>query len=176
MPSPIGHVLAGLTIALSANQRRVWNRAWAKVAVVCAVLAAAPDLDLLFPRGHRTMTHSFFAVGLVFVIALAVTARAGRPHWRVTVACTLAYATHLLTDYFGADYGTPSGLQLFWPWNAAYFRSEWSIFRTTERHDPLSSFAIKVNAAALAQEILVVGPILLLAWWRRRRLGATQRR
>lgn len=171
MPTPIGHVLAGLTVALAADQRRQASIRWPRLAVICAMLAASPDLDLLYPGGHRMLTHSFFAVGLVWLASMGITrARGGRVDWRVTMACTLAYGSHLLIDYFGWDPGTPAGLQLLWPWSGEWFMSDWSLFRSTERHSPFSTFAITMNVLALAQELLLLGPMLLIVWMRRRRL------
>lgn len=170
MPSPIGHLLAGAAISLAADQRHQLSRRWRHVALVGAALAASPDLDLLLPGAHRTITHSFFAVGVVGLGSLAWTYRTGRIAPLLALAWTLSYASHLLTDYFGADYGTPAGLQLFWPWGFEYYKSDWSLFRSTERHDPLSAFAIEMNARALAQELVVIGPMLAFTWLRRRRL------
>jgi membrane-bound metal-dependent hydrolase YbcI (DUF457 family) len=171
MPTPAGHLLAGVTVSLFSDQRRGLSRRWGRIALVCALLAAAPDLDLLYPGGHRMMTHSLFAVGLV-LLAAAASSRglSGRVDWRLTLACTLAYGSHLLTDYLGMDYGSRAGLQLLWPWSGQWFISDWFLFRGTERHNPFSSFAILMNLRALAQEALVIGPLFLLAWFRRRRL------
>ena len=172
MPTPAGHLLAGVAIAFAADQRQELSRRWRRIAVACALLAAAPDLDLLYPGGHRMMTHSLFAVGVVF-LGSAATSRglAGRVDWQMALACTLAYGSHLLTDYLGVDYGPHAGLQLLWPWSGEWFISDWALFRGTERHHPLSSFAIITNLRALAQEALVIGPLFLLAWLRRRRLA-----
>ena len=140
------------------------------------MLAASPDLDLIYPGGHRMLTHSFFAVGLILLAAMAITrARNGRVDWRVSMACTLAYGSHLLIDYFGWDPGTPAGLQLLFPWSAEWFMSDWSLFRSTERYDPFSTFAITMNFLAVAQELLLLGPVLLVVWMRRRRLAQEQR-
>jgi len=170
MPSPIGHLLAGVSVAFVADQRRDLSSRWRYTAMACALLAAAPDLDLLYPGGHRMMTHSLFAVGLVFLVGAAATRLwAGRVDWRLTVACTLAYSSHLLADYYGVDVSPRAGIQLLWPWSSEWFISDWYLFRGTERHNPLSAFAITVNLLALAQELLVIGPVVLLAWLRRRR-------
>lgn len=117
------------------------------------------------------MTHSLSAVVLVLLAAMAVTfRRTGRVNWRISVACAMALATHVLTDYLGADPGKPPGLQLLWPWSQEWFLSDWTIFLATERKYPLSAFAISVNTMALARELLVLGPICVLMLLRRRRL------
>lgn len=166
MPSPIGHVLAGLAVAYATDRR---GAATPRIALACALLAAAPDLDLLVPGTHRRFSHSLFATGLVMLVTWAITrVRAGRADWRVVIACTLATASHLVTDYFAADPATPSGIQLFWPWQA-WLKSNWPLFLPTERFAPFSSFAMAINAQALARELLVLGSLCLLAWLRRRR-------
>lgn len=169
MPSPIGHMLAGLTVALAGDQREQASPRWPDLFVWCALLAAAPDLDLLVPGTHRTFTHSLPATALVMAVVMVWSRRRlGRVDWRLTICCTLAYGSHLLADYFGVDYGTTAGIQLFWPVEEWYI-SGWSMFRGTERHDPLSAFAITRNSLAIAQELLIIGPMLLLVWLRRRR-------
>lgn len=166
MPSPVGHVLAGLSVVCAADRR---GDAAPRLILICAVLAAAPDLDLLVAGEHRTFTHSLLAVGLVLLAAWAITrVGAGRADWGVAVVCALATASHLLTDYFSADPGTPSGLQLLWPWRE-WFKSDWALFLATERFAPFSPFAMAMNARALARELLLLGPICLLAWGLRRR-------
>lgn len=166
MPSPAGHVLAGLSVAYAADQRGV---ATPRFILACALLAAAPDLDLLVPGGHRTFTHSLLAVGLVLLAALAITrVRSSRVDWRSTIAWTLASASHQLTDYFSVDPGSPAGLQLLWP-RPGWFMSDWPLFLATERFAPFSAFAMAINAKALARELLLLGPVLLVLWLRRRR-------
>ena len=166
MPSPVGHVLAGLAVACAVDRR---GDATPRLILTCAFIAAAPDLDLLVPGEHRTFTHSLFAVGLVLLVTWAITrAVAARADWRVAIACALAVASHLLTDYFSVDTGTPSGLQLLWP-GGQWFKSDWALFLGTERFAPFSPFAMATNARALMRELLVLGPVCLLAWQLRRR-------
>ena len=171
MPSPIGHLIAGATIGLAADHGRHLSTRWPRILVISAFLAAAPALDLIYPDGHRKMTHSLLAVGLVLLTAMLVTRlRARRIDWLASITCTLAYGSHLLTDYFGVDPGTPSGIQLLWPWNERWFISEWSLFLGTERHDPFGIFAITMNTLALGRELLILAPCLLLVLVRRRRM------
>src|SRR5262245_36845496 len=89
MPSPLGHMLAGLAVAWGADLvpgRRAWRtapprgpwyeRAGDGLTVACALLAAAPDLDLLLAT-HRSFTHSVTAGVTVGLVAAAWGARAG---------------------------------------------------------------------------------------------------
>jgi hypothetical protein len=157
-------------ISLAAGSKRDSTRRAVWFAVTCALLAAAPDLDLLVRGAHRTWSHSFFSVGVVFGLTVAVTLVAfGRVRWPIAAACAASWATHILLDYFGADPGRPAGLQLFWPFDRSYFMSPVAIFRATERHEPLSAFAIEMNALALALELALIGPLTVLAYLRRKR-------
>src|SRR5689334_350884 len=102
MPSPVGHALAGATTAWALGPRAAVRASpadpdgtmWRRVALVCAALAALPDIDLLTPWFHRTVTHSIGAVYLISILAIVVTG-GGRPPWRprIVIACTAAYAS-----------------------------------------------------------------------------------
>ena len=122
MPSPVGHGLAGLAAAWSADllsgtphpaavpdstarstPSAPGRRSDLTLPVLCAVLGAAPDGDLLFGI-HRTATHSVSAALLVTIVAGLVTGwvtrRTGRalPMVRTALTCGAAYSTHLLLD------------------------------------------------------------------------------
>ena len=175
MPSPIGHILAGATIAWVSDSgahvrtpsstpgtgARLRN-----LTLVCAGLAAAADLDLLLPGTHRTVTHSVTAVAAVAIVAMAVTGKVtlspGR--WRVVLACTAAYASHLLLDWLGADPTPPYGLQLLWPFSDRWFISNLDLFRGTARIRLFSPASLRINALAILQEVAILGPIALAAW------------
>ena len=176
MPSPIGHMLAGVATAWAADlvpgdrssktarsEAGWYERVGGGLTVVCAALAAAPDLDLLFGV-HRTMTHSLSAVAVVALCAVAAAATTKRPVARVALTCTLAYATHIVLDLLAADPGMPRGIQLLWPFSRAWFYSGLDIFPSTERNNILSAFAITKNATALVREVAILGPILIVAW------------
>ena len=119
MASPIGHALAGIAVAWGADLvpgNRAWRiappsaswyeRAGNGLTLACAVLAAAPDLDLLFGRFHRTMTHSLLSVAVVAAVAGLVAVRARLPVTRVVLMCAAAWATHLLLDWLAVDEST----------------------------------------------------------------------
>jgi len=77
MPSPNGHALAGVAVAWSVERlpasSGLSRRRSITFAALCAGLAAAPDLDLIYPPSHRTVTHSVGAVALVLIVATVVT-------------------------------------------------------------------------------------------------------
>ena len=176
MPSPIGHVLAGVAAAWTAdlvpghrtwrtapNSASFYRRAGNGLTLVCAALGPAPDLDLLFMR-HRTATHSIGAVIFVGLFAAALAANARRPIARVALMCAAAYATHLLLDWLGADTFKPYGLQAFWPFSASWYISGFTIFRQTARLQFLTPPIIQQNVIAVAQEIVILGPTVVALW------------
>jgi membrane-bound metal-dependent hydrolase YbcI (DUF457 family) len=82
MPSPIGHALAGVAVAWSAEQ--LPGSAGLKrpfppgVVLACVALAVLPDADLVYMPMHRTVTHSIGATLLVTILAIAVTGKVTR--------------------------------------------------------------------------------------------------
>jgi membrane-bound metal-dependent hydrolase YbcI (DUF457 family) len=183
VPSPIGHILAGATIAwVSDSAAQVSTLSptpgastrLRNLTLVCAGLAAAADLDLLLPGTHRTVTHSITAVAAVAIVAIAVTGKVNRvgvrgSHgsdiaWRIVLACTAAYASHLLLDWLGTDPTPPFGLQLLWPFSDRWFISNLDLFRGTARIRLFSAASIRINALAILQEVAILGPIALAAW------------
>ena len=112
------------------------------------------------------MTHSFVAVATSPGGGI-VAARVPLPNraiTRVIVMCAGAWATHLLLDWFSADQSTPRGIQLFWPFDGRWFISGWDIFLGTERRQPFSELTIRRNVEALAQEIAILAPIVVVLW------------
>jgi membrane-bound metal-dependent hydrolase YbcI (DUF457 family) len=176
MPSPIGHALAGVLTAWIADivpGRRAWraasptaswlDRAGDGLTLVCAALAAAPDIDLLF-AGHRTVTHSVGAVVLVGAAVGVAAARAGRPTLRIACMCAAAYASHLLLDWMAVDQTFPRGLQALWPLSHRWYISGWNLFRPTERRRIFTSAVMTLNAVTIAQELALLAPFIVVAW------------
>jgi inner membrane protein len=178
MPSPIGHALAGVAVAWAGERRGRFRtdrerppaaEHARRLTITCAILAAAPDLDLLVPGAHRTMTHSVAAALLVTIVAAGVTRWVtGKIDWRTTLLCGAAYGSHLLLDWLGADPYAPSGIQLLWPIRR-WFISPWTIFPGTERRKIFTLAAIAANMKSLAVECVVLGPVVLALWWKRRK-------
>jgi len=176
MPSTVGHALAGVAAAWAVDAvpgRRAWRAApphasWFRKAgggltLLCAAIAAAPDLDLLFHL-HRTYSHSIGAVLLAALLAAAIAASRHRPAIRIAAMCALAYATHLFLDWLSVDRLPPYGLQALWPFTSRWFISGWDLFRQTERRRFLSRESIEVNMLAIAQETAILLPIAIVAW------------
>jgi inner membrane protein len=182
MPSPIGHALSGVAIAWTASLAERGDAAGRTVSdrwlPVYAALAAAPDLDLLVHGAHRTATHSVTAMLVVTILAAVVTGQVtslrasrfgGQARRRVALLCGISYGSHLLLDWLAADNYPPRGIQMFWPFSGRWFISDVDLFRQTARQEFLTAPIIRQNLLAVAQECLILLPILALIWWARRR-------
>jgi len=180
MPSPIGHALAGLTVAwvfgppaaVPAHPSSGWLRRLPPLTVACAAAAVLPDLDLVSYPFHRTATHSVGMSVLVFIVTAGVTRWVtGRIRWKTALILSAAQATHILLDWLGVDRRPPFGLEALWPFSHTWYISGWDVFLPTERREVLSMRAIGVNVQAVLRELAIMGPIAAAAWafTRRRR-------
>jgi LexA-binding, inner membrane-associated putative hydrolase len=181
MPSPIGHTLAALAIrwagrpASADRDPSTRARLLGPLTVACVAVAVLPDIDLLFYRWHRTVTHSIGATLVLMIIAAAVTGKVTRRIvWRTVLLVGAAHASHILLDWLGVDRFPPRGLQAFWPFSHDWYISEWDLFLPTERRHALSAASLLTNLRAVTREIVVLAPIAVLAWvaTRRRRSRA----
>src|SRR5262249_62250372 len=113
MPSPLAHGLAGLAIGFAAEPSAVAQtsrRRLSSFAVVGAVIAALPDLDLIHSGLHRGASHSVGATALLMIIAAGVTGWAtGRVQWRWGLLLGAGHAAHLLQGWSGSDRFAPTG-------------------------------------------------------------------
>ena len=160
MPSPVGHLLAGVAVAWT-----VAPRAGPGLTAAAALLAAAPDLDLLLPVQHRTVTHSVAAVAIVTIVATVVTRQVTRAsRARIAAVCGLAFASHLCLDWLGPDPVFPYGLQAFWPLSDRFYISGLDIFRPTARTGIFTRATMVRNLTAAAQELVLLGPIVGMVW------------
>jgi inner membrane protein len=173
MPSPIGHVLAGVAVALAADavspslRRRVDVRTGI---VTLAALAALPDLDLMVAASHRSFSHSVGSVILVTIIAAVVTGWVtGRRSLGIGALCGVAWASHLLLDWLGVDPNPPSGIKALWPFSDDWFISSLQVFPGTERRQLFSAAAFATNCYAVAIEMAVLAPVVAALWLLRSR-------
>ncbi len=187
MPSPVGHALAGVAAAWTADLmpgRRVWRtadprasfvrRAGGTLTLACAALGALPDLDLALSR-HRAVTHSIGAVILVSIIASVVTGWVNRKVQsskfkvqgsvvRITLMCAAAYGSHLLLDWLAVDMTKPYGLRMLWPFSDRWYISGLDWFPPTERREFFSLAAFRINLFAMVYETAVLLPVLGVLW------------
>jgi inner membrane protein len=143
----------------------------------CLVMAMAPDLDFLLgilmgqpSRYHQGLSHS---LGAAVMVSLALTLLYSRK--RHTMAGEggrffLAYASHLVLDFWGADTRPPYGIPLFWPLSERVYLALWPVFMgvqhtlptTATTGDWLLTIFQPVNLRAIGIEVLVLLPIALL--------------
>ena len=185
MPSPVGHGLAGLAIALAGDRSAAtttFREALARpVTLVCVALATLPDADLLIPGFHRRATHSIAATIAVTIVAIVVTGWVTqrrqalgvglqekpwlrRIDWRIVFLCAAAHASHIVTDWLGADRSAPAGIQALWPWRDRVFMSGWDLFPQIERRQIFSGNSILINLNAFVWELVLTMPFVALAW------------
>ena len=157
MPSPIGHALAGLSTTWAAGPR-----AGRALVIAGAILAASPDVDVLF-GGHRGSTHSLGATALVTAAAAAFAALRRLPVARVASVCGLAYASHLLLDCLGKDTAAPYGIMILWPFSTRYYSLGANLFLEISRRYWKPDEFILGNLQSLLRELAILLPIAVLA-------------
>ena len=126
MPTPVGHSLAGIAVALAGEhggRLRDFRGFLARpTTVVCVALATLPDVDLLFPGFHGTATHSVTATIVVAIVAAAMAtwATSGtsgttdafhRIAWSAVVMYAAAHGSHILLDWLNCDLSERPGIQ-----------------------------------------------------------------
>ena len=171
MPTPLGHAIGGVAAAFFASASSRRPSLSPAVVLIAGAAAMSPDLDILV-GSHRTFTHSMGAVFLVGLVAWLV-AR-GRITAPTTAACAVAaaYASHLLLDWLGKDTSRPPGLKVLWPFSNEFHMSGLNLFGEVSRRYWLPGEFILGNLKAVAWEMMVLLPVLVVAWvvWSKRTL------
>lgn len=180
MPSPVGHALGGLIVALAfapppshpgstphdwrarvTRALRMPARAWPLLAW-CMVSACLPDVDFAWGR-HNMETHS-----LGFALMLGFATLAWKRDWRLALACALAVSTHVLFDWLGSDDAAPLGVMALWPLTTEfYFANAW-LFGAISRHYWRDDF-VSQNVLAILRELALLTPLILALVFARRR-------
>jgi hypothetical protein len=145
------------------------------LALACAALALAPDLDILLLASHRTATHSLAAVGAATVVCGVVARALGAPGLATGLVCGLAVASHGALDWLGRDSSTPRGIMVFWPASMAHYCSGLDLFSDISRRYWKPDEFILKNTVSVARELLILGPFAALAWWWRGRSVSSRR-
>src|SRR5688500_8019082 len=172
MPSPIGHALGGFAVGALIAGRPGW-----RVGLACAAAATLPDVDFLLPLPHRGPSHSLGAAAFVFAVSVAVVSmgRGRAERLRTAAAITVAYASHVLLDWLGADSSRPRGVMAFWPVSSAFYISGLDVFNAVDRRYWLPGFWTR-NALALLRELLILGPLAAICASAGRRVHSYRRR
>ena len=154
MPSPIGHALGGLIVGEVLAPSAL---------LICAVAGALPDIDFAW-GGHNRQTHS---LGAAVIAGLLMLAWKRSP--RLALAVTISWATHVFFDWLGSDDTPPLGVMALWPINANFYFANAFVFEAISRRYWLDNF-ITHNAWAVIKEILILGPLAVMAFlWQVRR-------
>jgi membrane-bound metal-dependent hydrolase YbcI (DUF457 family) len=159
MPSPIGHALGGIAAGWPATRQNL------RAALLLAVVAIAPDLDLLIGR-HREISHSLGAACAAGAIAWIASRQ---PRWALAVA--LAWTSHVFLDWLSNDTRPPIGVMALWPVTSAYYKAPIEIFPPVSRRYWEHRFWM-YNLRAVVVEIAVLAPLTALVV----RRGARRRR
>jgi|SRR6266545_4673927 len=143
------------------------SAAWKRAALFAAA-GVAPDLDLIV-GAHSGPTHSLGAAAIAGVVAWVWLRGIG---WRgggiTACAIALAYASHTLLDWLGADSSPPIGIMALWPFSRDYYESQVHVFMAISRRYWLPEFWAS-NARALAGELAILLPLAALVCFARRR-------
>lgn len=183
MPSPIGHVLAGVAAGWLVTgapkilkvpgtfpgevPATLWREtaaaAWRETALFGA-LAALPDIDLI-AGAHSGPTHSVGAAVIVGMAAWLLARRLGarRAAW-LALACVAAYSSHVLLDWLGSDSSPPIGVMALWPFGRAYYESDLHVFMAISRRYYQGWRFVSQNVLAVCVELAILMPILAGVW------------
>jgi len=179
VPTPVGHVLAGVAVGQAAN----WNRPltatpWRDMALF-ALISVLGDLDFLpgilagqHDLYHHGVTHSLGAA-LAMGLAMAMIGWPRGRAWRWGLTGFLVYFAHAALDAVGQDTSFPYGVPLWWPLSDEYVIADWAFFLDVRR-TPFGWPVIRHNLVAVALEIAVLGPPAALIAWRRLRRARRQ--
>ena len=166
MPSPIGHGLAGITAGWAIARPARSRGALFVQASILAATAIAPDLDLLI-ASHRGESHSIGAAAIAATIATLMRWPVASSRSRIWWAIFAAWATHPLLDAFALDTAAPIGIMAFWPFSSVYVQTGLEIFAPISRSWQKPGF-LRQTLLACLREILILTPICLGVWFRRR--------
>ena len=159
MPSPIGHALAGIAAGWSIAPAEPGPSRILRRAAVYGLVAASPDLDLLF-GAHSGPTHGLGAAAIVGLLAWVFLRSRGIGHTgRLASGIAAAYASHTLLDWLGTDTSPPIGIMALWPVSRGYYESSLHVFMAISRRYWLPEFWT-YNLRALVRELLILVPIV----------------
>lgn len=118
-------------------------------AILFMVLANLPDIDFLpgFLVGEPNLYHRHYLSHSLGAAVIAGAAFAWFYHmrkmgqfWPNFTMFTLAYASHILLDYFGTDTAEPTGVPALWPFTDRAFVASTTIFMAVQKSNMSSSF------------------------------------
>jgi hypothetical protein len=177
MPSPVGHVIAGVAAGWLVAGSPAWSSAWRREVgrdlLLFGALGALPDIDLL-AGAHSGPTHSVGAAAIVAIAALfARGVVPGQSAIRFALACFAAYGSHVLLDWLATDSSPPIGIMALWPFRREHYESDLHLFLAISRRYWQGRRFVEQNVIAVLREIAILVPsVALVAWVRRRPTSA----
>jgi hypothetical protein len=175
MPSPIGHILGGAAIYLAGTKKECRSRFILGSTLLGSII---PDFDFLpglligeMGAFHHGISHSLtFAVLFGAMTFLFVTRLEQAVAVQAAMLATLAYVTHVILDFVGVNEGT-RGVPIFWPLldeKLGFSLNLFGHFRYGDIRDGIGTIVRWDNLMPVLREILAVGSIVLLLFWRER--------
>jgi len=165
MPSPIGHGVIGLSVALLAVPKELL-KPWLLKAFWVIFLACLPDVDLVFGllfgdlnQFHRAATHSITFALVAAGIVYFVSPFKGQRGFLILFA---AACSHLVADLFGIDPTPPIGIQLCWPFVTDHFMAPFTFFPALSK-ETLGDMFQWANLIGLLKEFAYVFPLFLVS-------------
>lgn len=178
MPTPIGHVLAGLALHSCANKDFSINN-W-QFGLVSLFAVVSPDLDFIPGyfvgnpnKYHHQFTHSFaFAFIVGFCLALLMS-KQNRMRLKLGIYFFILICSHLGLDFVTLDRSAPYGEMLLWPFTTSYYISPFVIFSDVKRASSSGEFLPSLfnghNLRTVFYELIILAPIWLVGLWIGRR-------
>ena len=171
MPSPLGHALGGLIVAVATAPKhdgpdgphRVLGVPRVHLGV-CVFAACLPDIDFAWGR-HNMETHS-----IAFALLVALLVLMWRRSPGLAAASGLAVITHIAFDWLGSDDSPPLGVMALWPFSHEFYFADAYVFATISRRYWLPGF-VQHNVLAVLREVVILLPMTAFAYWYRERAG-----
>jgi membrane-bound metal-dependent hydrolase YbcI (DUF457 family) len=135
---------------------------WRQVVILVAI-GLAPDLDLLWGR-HSRETHSIGAAVIVATLAAWQRWPVAATRLRIWLVVCAAWLTHPLLDALALDGSVPLGIMALWPLSEDHYQTGLSVFGPISRRYWLDTFW-PTNLTSIAREVVILAPIVLVAWW-----------
>jgi hypothetical protein len=111
--------------------------------------------------------HNMETHSIGFALLLGVATLVWRPSAMVALACALAVSTHVLFDWLGSDDRAPFGVMALWPFTSEFFYADVWLFGAISRHYWRSDF-LSQNVLAVLRELVILGPFVAILWFYRR--------
>jgi inner membrane protein len=178
MPSPIGHILGGAAVYLAGTRKKDRTRFVLPITLFGSIV---PDFDFLpgiligqMGAFHHGISHSLtFAVLFGTMVFLIVRRIEKAVAVQTSLLATCSYAGHVFLDFVGVSEGT-RGVPLLWPLldeRLGFSLNLFGHFRWGDIRDGLGSIIRWENVMPVLREIVVVGSVVLLLFYRERRVG-----